>query len=384
MGGDDTMARKKSIFLSYHEKSLKSSLIVNQLEEFFKSWKISCHHIKWQETTSPPEPIIIEALKKSDYFIQIFTDKPGLSKWMITEWTTWNLLISGLSPKKFQINPIVFYTKDTNFDIKAFDEIRIHRDTGKLRVVQIDNSDEAEPTLLGILKETGSLPRRHGKICLPECCEKNDGPKGIQVHHLNRFLKNFYDASHKGLECVYPDRKAAWQSLIDRITILQKNEEVRFIGFTLKRYVHPSHQDGIGEKFESAIRHENVTAKFLILDRYCRAAVERSKIESKGEKHLNSLLFRDNKDVYDYWKKEKNVEIRFYRSPYAGMVLFNDLAFVELYHLGDDIADENMCGHVPILQIRGDNPFYLIFERHFNNIWKNSYKRVKKNPNLKY
>lgn len=62
-----------------------------------------------------------------------------------------------------------------------------------------------------------------------------------------------------------------------------------------------------------------------------------------------------------------------YQTPYVGLVIFDDMLLVEIYHLGDDgeeKLDKNICGRVPVLFIRAGTSFYNLFKSHFEQVWK--------------
>ena len=113
----------------------------------------------------------------------------------------------------------------------------------------------------------------------------------------------------------------------------------------MHRYTHP---DGrIGGEFIKAVKDRGAKARLLLIDRNCRAAEERISIESpkdydKGNRNTinKAILFKDNAAVENFYRKEDffdgKVQLRFYNTPYAGVVIFRDLIFVEIYHLGHD------------------------------------------------
>ena len=64
-----------------------------------------------------------------------------------------------------------------------------------------------------------------------------------------------------------------------------------------------------------------------------------------------------------------------YQTPYVGMVLFDDIIFVEIYHLGNDgekSEEKTICGRVPVMVVRNESPFYKLFSTHFERVWEES------------
>jgi hypothetical protein len=167
---------------------------------------------------------------------------------------------------------------------------------------------------------------------------------------------------------------------------LDAKKEVKMLGFTLNRFVVPNkirrknkkneRTFDIGGAIKKAIEENGAKVRLLLLKRTCSAATERIKIESEGEPQENIILLNDSVEVENYWKdtlSEKGIELKYYETPYAGMVIFDDEAFIELYHLGSKIKDQNICGHVPILKVKKldeEEALYEMFESHFENVWE--------------
>ena len=58
-------------------------------------------------------------------------------------------------------------------------------------------------------------------------------------------------------------------------------------------------------------------------------------------------------------------------TPYAGLILFEDEAYVEIYHISERIQDRGICGQVPILILkrRSEKALFELFESHFKSVW---------------
>lgn len=379
MGSGKELQTRNKLFISYHEKESDSMNIAKQLENFFGlgGWGLDCQLVKYSEKTQPPRDIIRRNLAESLYLIQLFSTQPATSNWMRTEWDMYEALHKDKEDYK---EPIIFYTKRTDRNHSSFNSIKVREESGYLKVVQIDDPEAAHDILIAILKEINIINdperKRKGKIELPEFCRARVIQELIEVSEVGKFIENFYEANRRGLECVYPDRKAAMEWVRAKFNALHGEEMIRMAGFTLKRYVHPEYKDrngeeGVGSEFVSAI-NRGVKAELLLLNPDCQAARRRAVIESPGKSFENTLFFEDYDAVRKYYKEhdfQGRVQVELYEEPYVGLVIFENEIYIELYHTGDELADPNICGHVPILVARNGSIYYREFMSHFTNHW---------------
>ena len=219
----------------------------------------------------------------------------------------------------------------------------------------------------GILKTNKGMERM-GEFTLPSFCrsKKTIIPSYTEV---GTFFKNFLDASQRGLDSVLPDKEPTMPLLAAGLKALERGERVRMIGFTLRRYTDP--EKGIsGFAFREAVER-GVVAQLLQLDPKCAAAKERVRIESPGKNFETTPFFKDGAWVRLSYEDRPNVSFRKYATPYVGAVLLPNMAFVEIYHLGNDGegANDTICGRVPIMVIRSNTPFYRLFSTHFDTFW---------------
>lgn len=376
------------IFISYKEGDNRSEKIVDQLTNFFNAWeKIESVPVAKTETTDPPEEVIEKKLNKATYLIQILNNEEGTSKWMLKEWKKAESLSFAAKrykdPKGIR-KPIALYTNRLDLHSRSNQFIKEAGASGNRRTINIDKQNPS-PTLIGILVETGRLPVKHGEITVPDFCKKPHDLDEVNLKALIDFIENFRYAQNRGLVSVYPDNKASLERLKPRLKNIKKNETIRMVGFTLNRYVHPDNEKGIGNIFYSAIKKEGVKAQLLLLNPYCSAAKERMKIESNVDIDRDgsiedAILFKHNRGVAKYYSNNGHVDIKYYKTPYVGMVLFDDIIFVELYHLGHDgesKKEKTICGRVPVLVIKKPSPFYNLFDSHFANLWENAKKESK-------
>lgn len=378
----------KKVFISYKDDDNRSKKIVDQLVKFFIAWEnIESVPVSRAETTAPPKEVIAKELGEAAYLIQILNNKEGPSKWMVVEWEQAESLSVATETYKLQEGirtPIALYTNKIDLNSQSYQFIKNAKASGNKRVINIDKQDPS-PTLIGILVETGRLPRKHGGITVPDFCKKPQDPDEVNLKALIDFIDNFRYAQNRGLVSVYPDNKASLERLKPRLKNIEENETIRMVGFTLNRYVYPDNEKGIGNIFYSAIKKEGVKAQLLLLNPYCSAAKERMKIESnvdidRDDSIEDAILYKHNRAVAKYYSNNGHVDIKYYKTPYVGMVLFDDIIFVELYHLGHDgesKKEKTICGRVPVLVIKKPSPFYNLFDSHFANLWENAKKEPK-------
>ncbi|MEW6089089.1 MAG: hypothetical protein AB1498_12385 [bacterium] len=361
--------RKQNVFISFKESNEKSEQIVEQFKKFFNEWNNLNYSIVRSELTKGKnrEDTVQDCLNKSTCFLQILTDHKE-SDWLTKE-LYWAQMI--------KLKIFVLYTNDA--DRKTIDSLKNER----LDIYEIIDEKNCQRIFKEILFLNKRLPKKCGKIELPDCCLKPQKQQ-IEIDRVKEFISNFYEASMRGLIGVYPNRDSVINSLEKRFEKLSSEKgEIRMLGFTLRRYVMPYKKDEkgneqenkIGRLFESAITN-GVNAKMLLLSKNCYAAKERTKIENEDKVHKQSDLVIHSNEVSSKYLSYKNVKIKYYETPYTGMIIFDDEVYVELYHLGKEIKDKNLCGHVPILLIKKgqEEGYYDLFEHHFDNIWKKSKK----------
>jgi len=369
MAGEETSER---MFISYKESDNESINIAKQLRIYLEPWGIECVIIKNKsyEGENDVKKIIFAELGRSNYFLQILASMPR-SDYMQIEWETaqaqYNL---GLIKK-----PIVLHTDIVDNFGRGCD----------YHATRIGDEDGIQALLKGMLKHKFYMQPR--KLYLPECFRRKKRDERIvfnNIDELLKYLENFKDVHDRGLERIYPSSKSIIERIENKFIELSKQpkKEVRLLGFTLKRFVIPDEDKPIGKAFKAAI-DEGATAKLLLLDRECQAARERTSIESPDKPHKDSLLVTDNQKVvreYTHDEYKGKVDIRYYETPYFGMVLFEDEAFVETYNLGTEISGESLkegfCGKVPIMLIRRGCDLYPLFESHFENVWNLNNKKV--------
>lgn len=388
MGGEN-------IFISYKEDNEKSAEIALELREFFKRWGQDCELVAYSISNSPPKNEIRDKIKSSKYMLQLLTTDRKISDWMQWERDTFETVLSydDNDPTTFGKRFKVLHTAETDFNSEEFSDIRALAKEGLLSLIPIDNEIKAQKLFKSIIFNDLSF-KSTGEICLPECCKpkasskihkKKLGPDRFRIDDAYKYLKNFRIANSKGLKSVHPDNNSARNQIIEKIQQLKTGESVSLVGFTLHRYTHPDRT--VGSEFVKAIKDRGAKAKLLLINRNCRAADERMRIESSEEYYTNkehAILFDDNVKVETYYRNNNffngQVELKFYSTPYSGVVIFEDLIFVEIYHLGDDeenLVDDNenlepintICGRVPVLVIEKGSPFYRIFSSHFDQLW---------------
>jgi hypothetical protein len=378
MAGERNHEGTKKLFISYKIGDERSIEIINHLQAFFSSWGIECYVAELAEDTRSPEGSILENLQASQYLIQILNNQGRPSRWMREEWD----IATVLQRTKNGIQAIyAFYTSETPINTRPYRTYLNFRKEGKHRIVNIDKDKrELQAIFKSILIDANALNKKHGEIILPEFCYSPRPPADINLKLFEDFLDNFKHAYNKGLTKIFPDKDSSTEWLSQRMSNMKKGEKVRMLGFTLFRYVYPNSDRRIGNIFEEKILKDNCTAELLIIDRACKAAHERMKIETPTEYKKNNpnsaLLYKDNGKVIRKFSLKKwngKISLKKYKSPYVGLVLFNDMILVEIYHLGDDgehRTNKNICGRVPILLIRSGTSFYKLFDSHFTNVWK--------------
>jgi hypothetical protein len=374
-----------SVFLSYSFESKRSYEIVQQLDAFFQPWGVKVIDLQKSQTVkrTPVEEVLV-AIRSCGWFIQLFTDHSNDREWMKDEW--------GFAVAH-GITKILAHTSETNLEHHSFNKLMGLG--GNLRRVDFSNPRATEDFLYAVLLEAGALGENHGPIQLPVLCQRQSAAERIDVDSVGEFLTNFLASHRKGLAAVFPDRQHAFEArLQDRFRRFSESGGlVRLVGFTLARYVlpprlmeHTSAGQQVGQFFETAITTKGASAHLLLLDPSSRAAEDRMRIESDGIPPEQSLFFTDFSRVYWHLAQlsaKHEVQTKYYASPYAGLVLFEDEAYVEVYHLGRLAGDRGLCGQVPILVVRKlENPcFYKFFESHFDSLWDVSKQIVVPPPN---
>ncbi|MBI4825208.1 MAG: toll/interleukin-1 receptor domain-containing protein [Nitrospirae bacterium] len=372
--------QNQGVFISFHEENNKSAYIADELKKFFTDWKVIHHIVKDKITIKNPGKIILESIRASDCFLQIFTDS-SRSEWMKKEWA-WAKDQKMERDGAFNIIVLTTSYCDKNEDFTK--EIKNIKKAG-YRVERIDEEDKARNILSGILVNYKKLLKdQHGKIELPDFCKTQAEKEQIELGHVGEFIMNFIGAYKRGLKSVYPDRKSIINLLEKRLRRLRNDGgEVKMLGLALRRYTIPSEDEvkedegNVGQLFWDAINDESnrSNARLLLLKLECDSAKERIKIESPDAMTEDeSRLFKASKKVQQKYVGHRNVKIGYYYTPYVGMVIFEDEAYVELYHLGTQIKDKAICGHVPIMLIKKnpDEGLYELFDSHFENVWINS------------
>lgn len=380
-----------SVFISFHENNLTSRDIVNDLIEYFESWGRKTEVVMYDQSSIIPRNKIRNKIKISKFLLQVFTTDPEISSWMEHE----RSIFEGMHHDKLGDNMKdyikILYTSDTPKDSKYFKSLQSKIDAGLITMTKIDDEDQSKRLITSVLFDGSFAPNPanlKANFTLPKCCtirQRTPEPPVVDIQNVKIFIDNYLSAYEKGLIAIYPDKKEATTS-IERRLLKCKKEEIRMVGFTLRRYVdftpqyHKNKKGKIGYAFLQAIKN-GTTAKLLILDRKCSAANERMSIESKDEykkDKTKAVLYEDNKIVQELCENEplykKSVELAFYKTPYTGIVIFNDRLFVENYTLGDDGEENNdkgetICGRVPVLEIKSDSPYYRLYESHFDRAW---------------
>lgn len=371
--------KKDGVFISFHDEITESIKIAQELERFFKQWGHYCELVRHTKTTTVTERKIKDNLRACRWFLQLFTTDPSPSDWMNRE-RRW---FEGMYDEKLDLKDVVkfLYTADSRRKGKEFQKIKAQADEGKIDFIQIDSEDKAKNVLPAILFDGYLGKDQIGDVVLPECCRKPIDPNEIQLKALEDFIGNFRHANTRGLVSVLPDKWKTLEPLKSQFQQAKEGDEIRMIGFTLNRYVFSEDEDreaATGAYFKSAIERGG-TARLLLLDQNFHAAKERVKIESPGEYFKNTVFYNDSVEVNNFYKQgqyTQKVKIKYYKTPYVGMVLFRDRIFVELYHLGHDgekdekAKKRTICGRVPVLVIKKDSPFYKLFDSHFERIWE--------------
>ena len=374
-----------AIFISFHEGIPESLDIAHQLQEFFKGWGRECSLVMSQKKKAPPEKTIHEELMRTSIFLQLFTVDPEPSDWMKEEMSLFGYEIGRRNPSPHRGDVVKYlYTQDTVNALETdggpdrfshFRSIQTQTKEGRLHLVRIDQPEDAQRLLSAILFEDRYPGKDFGDIVLPECC-RQDTALDYKLQDLRTFLGNFVDAYERGLKGVFAVREKAQRQIEAALHSLKPKEMARMIGFTLRSYVDPD-KGGTGRAFEAAMGR-GAEARLLLLNPNSQAGRQRMAIESPGVPSNKTTLCQDSQEVAkkyagDEWKEK--VKIRYYSTPYFGMVLFPDRAFVEIYHLGHDGEKEEegkgelICGRVPIMVLQKGTPFYRLFASHFDSIW---------------
>lgn len=389
------------VFLSYDEKLKNSIKIADELDRFFKSWEVTCHVIRKAEIKGDISSYINETISKSNWFIHIFTDNPNMSPWMKKELDMFKYIHHNKLKEETAMWAAIFTPQYKMNEIYNNDSVIQHEIiAGKRDCISISNRQKLKNLLCSILVDKEKLLKKHGEVKIPDFGIKiesiPDERDKINFEKLKEFINNFHDSYEGGLECIYRDKNVAMKRILLHFEKLKQDDCVKMLGFTLRRYVHNKDRDGNdnypGQLFTEALNSQGCKAKLLLLHEECFAMHERSKIESPEEYDENDLsgtiLYSDRNDVIKYcvdnkwYSKNRNgdqniVSIKKYCTPYIGIVLFNEKAFVELYHLGKDPeaiseSKKTICGEVPVLVFKKGTTFYKIFESHFDNIWENA------------
>jgi hypothetical protein len=369
---------KISVFMSRRFNSRQSKAIVDQFKQYLDHWDVEVVDLQYN-SSSDVDPLMVKEIGRCAWFIQLFTDGANQSDLMRFEW---DIALGHKFTDGAELR--VAHTSDTGLRPEMFEYL------GKsIQKVDFSNPDATSGLICSILEKAGVLAKKHGRIELPAFCQQRSARESIDVDSVKEFLDNFIASSRKGLAAVFPDRQHAFEArLRNRFERFSREGGlVRLVGFTLARYVlpegsaepTPSEQQAGGQQagafFAKAIAEEKGSAQLLLLDPVSSAASERMRIESPDTPDEQTLFLTDSLAVRRYLREhsiKQRVEIRYYASPYAGLVIFDDEAYVEVYHLGRQEGDKGLCGQVPILVVRKlDNPcFYGFFEDHFKTLWK--------------
>ena len=280
----------KNIFISYREKLSPSAEIALDLSKFFKQWGRQCNLVKYSQGNAPPLHKIVESIKSSNYLLQIFTTDTEMSGWMMRERSMFEQEHYG--NLKLDESIIVLYTSETDQSNEIYNEIKVLANHGYLRFIQIDDEEEAQIFLTSIIFDEICQLENFGPICLPPCCKPRKfspmpdarptsdtvAPSLFEVEDL---FSSFRIARSKGLKSVRPDNRSVENQILKRMNRLQEGDMVSIIGFTLHRFTHPTRT--IGADFVKAVRDRNARARLLLLNRSCRAADERMRIESADD-----------------------------------------------------------------------------------------------------
>lgn len=365
------------LFLSYYSGSSKSVEIKDQLAHFLRDWKIRYFDFTETETLDSPENSMLENLRNARFFFQVFTDHDNSRKWMKEEWFAARALLRTAGFPMERI--VILHTTQTNLQDNTFRDMRNALDWLRIAKYNLDDEKQVQNLLYGILIETGRIINdKHGEIKLPTFGQPPVVSDQSTLKIVKEFLQNFEDVSRKGLERFYADREELLPQLERKLMGLKEGDDpVRMLGFTLHDYVFPKTR-GLGTVFKKAIRR-GARARLLLLDRDCEAAKQRGKIESNVTVYEKSKFYRESWPVCRLYSIEQKVEIRHYHTPYVGLIIFDDEAYVEIYHLGKKEApmgkeeDQEMCGQVPIWVVknRGRGGLYQLFESHFEKVWNN-------------
>lgn len=172
-------------------------------------------------------------------------------------------------------------------------------------------------------------------------------------------------------------------SLLDNA---KKGQTVKFVSITAKSTIAPYVPTyvTVGQKssFKSAVER-GVKFEGIVLNPEGIEAEIRSQIESKGEAKDKTLLFKDANEVKKKLKNirgtvwEKNLEVRYSKIGLAFKLwLFDEIAFIEPYHLGRLYNEQNaLCGFSHLWAnkmnwIKEGTPEYKVLVDHFDNLWK--------------
>lgn len=360
------------VFLSFEHNNPKSEPTMSELRKFFSEWGCRVEVARNEPRVDPVEKAVCKMIGQCDYFLQILTDTTQ-SEWMKKEW------LAAETCSAFHQRPrrvYLAYTEDAKRNrasAKLIHELEQH-ELPHVVPFQIDNEESARPILEGLLVELERLdPVAHGKIELPACNCASDEAETKDYRGMVRALEGFVDSFQKamqlGLEQIEVDRDQAQSRLRSRFENAQ-DEKIKMLGFTLRRYVDPEHDSGLGGKLQQAMDSRRVKLDLLLLDPHCDAARQRIAIESPKARHEESLLVKDSTLVTTYLSaRSDKVTWKYYRHPYVGLVIFSDLLFVECYHLSKNVGADGICGQVPIMVARRGSFFYRLFESHFQSVW---------------
>lgn len=349
---------RDKLFLSFDENDESSLEMVNAAEVYFNSWNIDPIIIKKHTGINDPTEAVFDGLERANYFLQIMTAKQR-SYWMEKEW---NHIIGRAHAAKCSV---FLFSKDG---------IDIDRDTRDVHHAKLGDEEAIQTQITKILKHRKDK-ESIGNCFLPKCF-RNDQKAKLEfkdIDELLDFIQNFKDVYGRGLIRIYPEKKDIADPIKRKLSALQPGDEVRMLGITLKSIVAPDGNDSVGYHLGEALTHNaNVKVRMLLLDRNCDAAKERAGIEDRGVSYESTLLLTDSNKVRQHVADSSHKD-RFsivdYKTPYCGMVLFKDEVFVEMYHIGDHLSKRELCGKVPILQIRKGYDLYEYFDSHFKNVW---------------
>ncbi len=166
----------------------------------------------------------------------------------------------------------------------------------------------------------------------------------------------------------------------DRLDQCKEGDFVRFIAITGRNLFDREPRPGERLLFVEALKR-GVKFQGVVLDPTSPQADERASIESPGKPKGRRLLDVDTDKMNEWLKgkyldagvpleKIRNLEIRYSKSLLSfGMILYQDVAFVEPFHFGKIDNLEHLCGFSIIMCPRGSHD-YQVVEKHFDYLFR--------------